>query len=142
MPRADQRQPPGNIRYARNAVSTAGLLENTELTVSVAFGKRRARRRSMSSTTSRWKKWCAARRTWRAWRRRIRSSCRRSSSRLQGQLPPSAKRLPPSIPSTARKWRPQHQRGEEAGLIAAGFFSDTTGFETVANSNGVFGYQT
>jgi hypothetical protein len=57
-------------------------------------------------------------------------------------LPPSAKRPPPSIPSTAPKWRPQHQRGEEAGLIAAGFFSDTTGFETVANSNGVFGYQT
>ena len=30
----------GNIRYARNAVSTAGLTENTQLTVSVAFGKR------------------------------------------------------------------------------------------------------
>ena len=30
----------GNIRYAQNSVSTAGLVENTELTVSVAFGKR------------------------------------------------------------------------------------------------------
>src|ERR1700712_2968001 len=30
----------GNIRYARNSVSTAGLVQNTQLTVSVAFGKR------------------------------------------------------------------------------------------------------
>ena len=30
----------GNIRYAQNSVSTAGLSENTQLTVSVAFGKR------------------------------------------------------------------------------------------------------
>ena len=30
----------GNIRYARNAVSTAGLTENTQLSISVAFGKR------------------------------------------------------------------------------------------------------
>ena len=30
----------GNIRYARNSVSTAGLVENTQMTVSVAFGKR------------------------------------------------------------------------------------------------------
>ena len=31
----------GNIRYARNAVSTAGLIENTELAIAVAFGKKR-----------------------------------------------------------------------------------------------------
>jgi predicted Zn-dependent protease len=30
----------GNIRYARNAVSTAGLIEDTQLVVSVAFGKK------------------------------------------------------------------------------------------------------
>src|SRR5437867_2243452 len=30
----------GNIRYARNSVSTAGLVDNTQLTISVAFGKR------------------------------------------------------------------------------------------------------
>ena len=30
----------GNIRYARNAVSTAGLIEDTQLSVSVAFGKK------------------------------------------------------------------------------------------------------
>ena len=30
----------GNIRYAQNSVSTAGLNENMQLTVSVAFGKR------------------------------------------------------------------------------------------------------
>jgi predicted Zn-dependent protease len=30
----------GNIRYARNAVSTAGLIEDTQLAVSVAFGKK------------------------------------------------------------------------------------------------------
>src|SRR5471032_948547 len=30
----------GNIRYARNSVSTAGLVEDTQLNVSVAFGKR------------------------------------------------------------------------------------------------------
>ena len=30
----------GNIRYARNSVSTAGLVENTQLTVSVAFDRR------------------------------------------------------------------------------------------------------
>ena len=30
----------GNIRYARNAVSTAGLIDDTQLSVSVAFGKK------------------------------------------------------------------------------------------------------
>src|SRR5437868_3818898 len=30
----------GNIRYARNAVSTAGLIEDTQLIVSVGFGKK------------------------------------------------------------------------------------------------------
>ena len=30
----------GNIRYARNNVSTAGLVENTQLSVQVAFGKK------------------------------------------------------------------------------------------------------
>ena len=30
----------GNIRYARNAVSTAGLIEDTQLVVAVAFGKK------------------------------------------------------------------------------------------------------
>ena len=28
----------GNVRYARNSVSTAGLVEDTQLAVSVAFG--------------------------------------------------------------------------------------------------------
>ena len=30
----------GNIRYARNAVSTAGLIDDTQLIVSVGFGKK------------------------------------------------------------------------------------------------------
>ena len=30
----------GNIRFARNNVSTAGLVENAQLAVSVAYGKR------------------------------------------------------------------------------------------------------
>ena len=30
----------GNIRYARNNVSTAGLVEDTQLVVQVAFGKK------------------------------------------------------------------------------------------------------
>ena len=30
----------GNIRYARNAVSTAGLIDDVQLAVSVAFGKK------------------------------------------------------------------------------------------------------
>ena len=34
----------GNIRYARNAVSTAGLIENTELAIAVAFGKKQGQR--------------------------------------------------------------------------------------------------
>ena len=30
----------GNIRFARNAVSTAGLVNDTQLVVAVAFGKK------------------------------------------------------------------------------------------------------
>ncbi|WP_315822737.1 hypothetical protein [Paraflavitalea speifideaquila] len=49
-------QQSGNIRYARNAVSTAGEVSNLNLSVSSSFGKKRAMLRSMNLMMHRSKK--------------------------------------------------------------------------------------
>ncbi|HWW73639.1 MAG TPA: TldD/PmbA family protein [Duganella sp.] len=133
----------GNIRYARNSVSTAGLVENTQLTVSVAFGKRQGTA-SVNEFDD----------------KSLAKAVRRAEE--VARLAPENPEFMPAIKTQLYKGSATYSaataaidpeyRAEVAaqsinsarkkGLVAAGFFSDTTGFETVANSNGVFGHQT
>jgi predicted Zn-dependent protease len=133
----------GNIRYARNEVSTAGMIENTQLTVSVAFGKKQG-----TATINEFDE------------KSLEKVVRRAEdvARLAPENPEFLAAIkkqdfkPSNTYSAATAAIDPEYRAEVAaasinsakkqGLIAAGFFSDTTGFETVANSNGVFGYQT
>jgi predicted Zn-dependent protease len=119
----------GNIRFARNAVSTAGLIDDTSITVRVAFGKRQGTPPSTSSTTSRWKKSCAAPKTWRAWRRKIRSSCRPSPSPVPRPSNTFVKKtadIDPEIRAQAAAYSIEACR--KKGLVAAGFLTDSTSF--------------
>jgi predicted Zn-dependent protease len=138
---ADQGSRNGNIRYARNSVSTAGLNENTQLTVTVAFGKRQGTA-SINEFDD----------------KSLERAVRRAED-VARLAPENPEFMPASASRNTRHGRPsarhrrhrsgvprrgrvaQHPGRRKNKLVTAGFFSDTTGFETIANSNGVFGYQ-
>lgn len=132
----------GNIRYAQNSVSTAGLVENTELSISVAFGKRQGRT-SINEFDD----------------KSIERAVRRAEelARLSPENPeftPTVKKQdfkasPTFIQATA-DIDPEYRASVAAHSIeasrkkklqAAGYWIDSTRFETIANSNGVFGHQ-
>jgi predicted Zn-dependent protease len=100
----------GNIRYARNAVSTAGLIEDTQLVVSVAFGKKQG-----TATINEFDE------------KSLEKAVRRAEdlARLAPENPefmptpskqstrpprPSSRRPPISILNSARRWRPTASR--------------------------------
>jgi predicted Zn-dependent protease len=93
----------GNVRFARNSVSTAGLNEDTQLTVSVAFGKRQGTATVNEFDDKSLEKAVRRAEEWRAWRRRIRNSCRPSASRTSRPSADLRAPPPPSIRSTAPK---------------------------------------
>jgi predicted Zn-dependent protease len=113
----------GNIRFARNSVSTAGLNEDRRLTVTVAFGKRQGTASSTNSTTSRSKRRCAAPRTGApgAGKSGIRAGrASRNSSRPEYFAATAA-----SIRTTAPRWpRTAILAGrKKPKLVTAGFFT-------------------
>jgi predicted Zn-dependent protease len=132
----------GNIRYAQNSVSTAGLNEDTQIAVSVAFGKRQG-----TATLNEFDD----------------ASLQKVVKRAEdvARLAPENPEFVPAVgkqaykasstyvPATAAidpEFRAQVaatsiEESRKKGLVSAGFFVDTTGFEAVANSNGVFGWQ-
>ena len=132
----------GNIRFARNAVSTAGLIDDTSITVRVAFGKRQG-----TATINEFDD------------KSLEKVVRRAEdlARLAPEnpefMPAVAKAqfkesstfvkktadIDPEIRAQAAAYSIEACR--KKGLVAAGFLLDSTSFETVANSNGVFGHQ-
>ncbi len=132
----------GNIRFARNAVSTAGLTDDTTLTVRVAFGKRQG-----TATINEFDD------------KSLEKAVRRAEdlARLAPEnpefMPAVAKQqykasntfvqktadIDPEIRAQAAAYAIEACR--KKGLVSAGFLTDTTSFQTVANSNGVFGHQ-
>jgi predicted Zn-dependent protease len=132
----------GNIRYAQNSVSTAGLTENTEMTVSVAFGKRQGTA-SINEFDD----------------KSLEKAVRRAED--IARLAPENPEFMPAIGK--HEFRPSNTfsagtaaidpdyraevaaqsiaAGRKSKLVTAGYFVDTTGFQTIANSNGVFGHQ-
>ncbi len=132
----------GNIRFALNNVSTSGSVDDTQLFVNVAFGKR-------TGVTS--------------INRFDDASLERVVRRAEelAKLSPENPEFMPAVEKQAYKQTPTfHEksagidpafRAEVAGtcidacrkekLVAAGYFTDADNFFAVANSKGNFGYQ-
>jgi len=132
----------GNIRFARNSVSTAGLNEDRRLVVTVAFGKRQGTA-SVNEFDD----------------KSLEQAVRRAedTARLAPENPeyvpvPGKQEFKPTgeyFASTAaidpdfRAEVAAHAilAGRNKKLVTAGFFTDSTGFETIANSKGLFGHR-
>jgi predicted Zn-dependent protease len=132
----------GNIRFARNTVSTAGLAEDTQIVVQVAFGKKQG-----TATINEYDD------------KSLEKVVRRAED--LARLAPENPEFMPAIAKQAYKasetffkrtadidpeFRAQAaaysiEACRKANVVAAGFFTDQTSFEAVANSNGVFGHQ-
>jgi predicted Zn-dependent protease len=131
----------GNIRFARNSVSTAGLNDDMSLSVTVAFGKRQG-----TAVVNEFDD------------KSLERAVRRAEE--TARLAPENPEFMPAVGKQQFKATngfvretaaidPEY-RAEVAAhaisacrkknLVAAGFFNDTTGFQAVANSNGVFGH--
>jgi len=132
----------GNIRYAQNSVSTAGLNENMQIVVTVAFGKRQG-----TATINEFDE------------KSLEKVVRRAED--VARLAPENPEFMPAVGK--QEYRPSAEFSEATAaidpefraqvashsivsarakkLVTAGFFIDTTGFEAIANSNGVFGYR-
>ncbi|MDP3670702.1 MAG: TldD/PmbA family protein [Telluria sp.] len=132
----------GNIRYARNNVSTAGLLEDTQLSVSVAYGKRQGTAiinefddKSLEKVV-----------------RRAEDLARLAPENPEF-VPAVGKQIYKASDTYSKKtaaidpeFRAQTaaysiEASRKSKLVCAGFFTDRTSFTTIANSNGVFGHQ-
>jgi predicted Zn-dependent protease len=132
----------GNIRFARNAVSTAGLADDTSIAVQVAFGKRQG-----TATINEFDD------------KSLEKVVRRAEdlARLAPEnpefMPAVSKQQFKGSTTFARRTAdidPEYRAQAAAysieacrkkNLVAAGFFTDRTSFEAIANSNGVFGHQ-
>ena len=132
----------GNIRYARNNVSTAGLVENTQLSVQVAFGKKQG-----TVTLNEFDD--------KSLQKAVRTA--EDLARLAPEnpefMPAVGKQVYKGSDTFSKKtaaidpdFRAQTaaysiEASRKNKLVAAGFFTDSTSFQAIANSNGVFGYQ-
>ena len=132
----------GNIRFARNAVSTAGLADDTRVQIQVAYGNKQG-----TTTINEFDD----------------KSLERAVRRAEdlARLAPDNPEFMPSLAKTAFKpsdtyvqatadidpeYRAQAaayaiEACRKKNLVSAGFLTDRTMFETVANSNGLFGHQ-
>jgi predicted Zn-dependent protease len=132
----------GNIRYARNNVSTAGLVEDAQLSVSVAYGNKQG-----TATINEFDD------------KSLEKVVRRAED--LARLAPENPEFMPAVAKQAYKPSATFSAGTAAidpefraevashsivagrknKLVTAGYFVDTTGFQTIANSNGLFGHQ-
>ena len=132
----------GNVRYALNSVSTSGIVNNTDLAVQVAFGKRvgTATINEFDDTS-------------------LEKVVRRAEE--LAKLAPENPEFVPAIEKQAYKpsdtyadktaaISPDYRAGVAADciepcrkdkLVAAGFFTDSARFTAIANTKGNFGYQ-
>ena len=133
----------GNIRFALNDVSTSGIIDDTELGVQVAFGKR------VGIATI----------------NEFDDAALERVVRRAEDLAKLAPENPEFMPAVGKQaYRPSNTFSQatadispeyraqvaaasiapckDSGLIAAGFLEDSQSFTAFANSNGNFGYQT
>jgi predicted Zn-dependent protease len=132
----------GNVRYARNSISTAGLVEDTQLAVSIAFGKRQGTATINEFDDKSLEKVV----------RRAEDLARLAPENPEFMPAVAKSQFKPSdtfAKSTAAidpEFRAQTaaysiEASRKSKLVSAGFFTDQTSFTTIANSNGVFGHQ-
>ena len=132
----------GNIRYARNAVSTAGLVEDTTLAVTVSFGKRQG-----VATINELDDKSLERVV-----RRAEDLARLAPEnpefmpmvgKQQFKTSATFSQATAGIDPDFRAALAFHsiQASRKKKLVAAGFFTDTTQYSAIANSNGVFAHQ-
>ncbi len=132
----------GNVRFALNNISTSGEVDNTDLAVQVAFGKRVG-----TATINEFDDAALKRVVQRA-------------EELAKLAPENPEFVPaigkqkytpsPTFTAATAAITPQYRAQvaadsiapcKEADLIAAGFLNDGQGFQAMANSNGNFAYQ-
>ncbi len=132
----------GNIRYARNAVSTSGIVSDTQLGVQVAFGKRVG-----IATTNEFDDAALAKVVARA----------EELAKLAPENPEFMPAIGKQDYTPTRTFidktaaiTPEYRARVAADsiepcrkdkLVAAGFLADSHGFQAIANSNGNFAYQ-
>ena len=132
----------GNVRFARNSVSTAGLTEDMQLSVRVAFGKRQGMAvinefddKSLEKAV-----------------RRAEDVARLAPENPEFMPAPGKQefRTSNTVVRETAAIDPEYRAevaahsilaGRKNKLVTAGFFTDSTSFSTIANSNGVFGHQ-
>ena len=131
----------GNIRYARNTVSTAGVADDVQLRVQVAYGKRQG-----TATINEFDDKSLERVVRRA------EELARSAPENPEFMPAVGKQAYKSSATFSARTAAidPEQRAQAAAysieasrknkLLAAGFFTDSSAFHAVANSNGAFGY--
>ena len=131
----------GNIRYARNTVTTSGERDNLSLTVTTVFGKR-----SGSATVNEFTDTALEQAV-----RRAEEIARLAPENAEYMplLGPQTYLTSPTFSANTAAITPQF-RAEAAydsiapalaqKLIAAGYLEDSTGFNALGNSKGLFGY--
>ena len=132
----------GNIRFARNAVSTAGLTDDTSITVRVAFGKRQGTAsinefddKSLERVVRRAEELARLAPE----NPEFMPTVAKAAFKQSNTFVQKTADIDPEIRAQAAAYSIEACRKQ--GLVAAGFLTDTTSFETIANSNGVFGHQ-
>jgi predicted Zn-dependent protease len=132
----------GNIRFARNSVSTSGIISDAELSVQVAFGKRVG-----IATINEFDDASLARVVKRA--EELAKLAPENPEFMPAIAKQAYKATDTFVQSTADitpEYRAQVAADciapcKASKLVAAGFLSDGQRFSAIANSNGNFGYQ-
>ncbi|WP_228894482.1 TldD/PmbA family protein [Pseudoduganella aquatica] len=132
----------GNIRYARNAVSTAGLVEDSQLAVAVAFGKKQGVATINEFDDKSLEK--AVRRAEDLARLapdnpEFMPTVSKQEYKASNTYSKSTADIDPDFRAQVAAYSIENSRKNK--LQAAGFFTDSTSFEAIANSKGVFGHQ-
>ena len=132
----------GNVRFARNSVSTAGLTEDMQLIVRVAFGKRSGTAIVHEFDDKSLEK--AVRRAEELARLspenpEFMPAISKQEYRATSTFVPATAAIDPEFRASVAATSIEMARAKK--LVTAGFFTDSTRFSTIANSNGVFGHQ-
>ncbi|MBC9929710.1 TldD/PmbA family protein [Chitinophaga qingshengii] len=133
----------GNIRYARNAISTAGDIDNITLSVTSSFGKR-----SGTATINEFTDAALERVVRRA--EELARLAPENPEYMPLRGPADFKESKTYVPATAAITPDTRadavaksiQVAKEANLEAAGFIENTTSFSAILNSKGLFAYDT
>jgi len=132
----------GNIRYARNTVSTAGVNSNIELAVQSNFGKKVGTATINEFDDASLAKVVA--------RSEELAQLSPESSEFMPPLGPQEYDTPKTYSEATAQITPEFRAAVAASsiepakakeVIAAGYLEDSAGFEAMANSNGLFAYE-